>query len=160
MLLEAVAAAGSCVLALSLTELKHTMGWDFFFPVVIYFLKYQLLLERFWQQSGNSYVTPKGSLWINYPLNTIICQMKEGLNPRVPHRAHVSVTQPWAQRGRQVSALCLLKSHIPGPDLSKTWGELWHCEALFGIPGAMQFSVELKIEREVERSDEMSCIHL
>lgn len=30
MLLEATAAAGSCVLASSLTELKHTMGWDFF----------------------------------------------------------------------------------------------------------------------------------
>lgn len=110
MLLEAAAAAGSCVLAPSLTELKHTIGWFLFLFFIIYFLNYRLLLELFWQQRGNGYMIPKGSVQINYPLNATISQVKEGLSPQEPHRAHVSVTQPWAPSGRQVSALCLLKS--------------------------------------------------
>lgn len=78
MLLEAAAAAGSCVLAPSLTELKHTTGCFFFFLFfIIYFLNYRLLLEVFWQQRGNGYMTTKGSVQINYPLNTTVSKVKE-----------------------------------------------------------------------------------
>lgn len=46
MWLEARAAAGSCALASSLMELKHTMGWDFFFSSFFNLaFKYYLLIR-------------------------------------------------------------------------------------------------------------------
>lgn len=54
-------------------------GLVFFFCLffIIYFLNYRLLLEVFWQQRGNGYMTTEGSVQINYPLNTTIFKVKE-----------------------------------------------------------------------------------
>lgn len=77
-------------------------------------------------------------------------------SPSAPQSSRVCDTALGTEREASLNPLL---AEEPGSDLYQTWGELWHCEVLFGIPGALQFSVGLKIEGEVERSDEMSCVH-
>ena len=138
MLLEATAAAGSCVLASSLMELKHTMGWDFFFPFFLSFLNISSLLEGFWQQRGSSYVSQNSShcLHINSSLNPTIykCNTDErGVEtPKAPHRAYGSLATAKEPR---LSRL-LTRERCTWPRPLRNPGRSCGIARLFGIPCA------------------------